>query len=92
VTTLRGIRLAGGATLLLEPGRDLDATDVQAILDAARPLLAVLRDRRLAAMPDPALAAPEPAGPAAVAPEPAAPEIDLPRRRAADGEPRREHP
>src|SRR5829696_128277 len=71
VATLRGIRLAGGATLLLEPGRDLDAADLQAILDAARPLVAVLRDRRLAGMPDPA---------------------SPPPRRAADGEPRREHP
>jgi DNA-binding transcriptional MerR regulator len=63
VATLRGVRLGEGATLLLEPGRDLEAADLQAILDAARPLLAVLRDRRLGA-----------------------------RRRAADGEPRREHP
>jgi hypothetical protein len=63
VATLRGVRLGEGATLLLEPGRDLDAADLNAILDAARPLLAVLADRRLA-----------------------------PRRRAADGEPRREHP
>ena len=67
VATLRGIRLADGATLLLEPARDLDAADLQAILDAARPLLAVLRDRRLAGTPEPI-------------------------RRAADGEPRREHP
>jgi DNA-binding transcriptional MerR regulator len=51
VAALRAIRLAGGATLLLEPGRDLDAADVQAVLDAARPLLAVLRDRRLAGEP-----------------------------------------
>jgi hypothetical protein len=70
VATLRGIRLAGGATLLLEPGRDLDAADVHAILDAARPLVAVLRDRQLDGPPYPAPA----------------------RRRAADGEPRREHP
>jgi hypothetical protein len=48
VANLRGIRLGGGATLLLEPVRDLDAADLHAILDAARPLLAVLRDRRLA--------------------------------------------
>ena len=48
MATLRGIRLADGATLLLEPDRDLDAGDLHAILDAARPLLAVLRDRRLA--------------------------------------------
>jgi hypothetical protein len=87
VATLRGIRLADGATLLLEPGRDLDAADLHAIVDAARPLLAVLRERRLAGVPEPASAAP-----AAAAPEPAPPEMDLPRRRAADGEPRREHP
>ena len=70
VTTLRGVRRAGGATPLLEPGRDLDAADLQAILDAAQPLLAVLRARRLDGPPNPA-------------PAP---------RRAADGEPRREHP
>jgi DNA-binding transcriptional MerR regulator len=70
VATLRGVRLAGGATLLLEPGRDLDAADLQAILDAAQPLLAVLRARQLDGPPTPA-------------PAP---------RRAADGEPRREHP
>jgi DNA-binding transcriptional MerR regulator len=92
VTTLRGIRLTGGAVLLLEPGRDLDAADVEAILDAAGPLMAVLRDRRLDGVPGPASAAPELAGPAVPVPEPAAPEIDLPRRRTADGEPRGEHP
>ena len=53
VTTLRGIRLAGGATLLLEPGRDLDAADLQAIIDAAQPLLAALRARRLDGPPNP---------------------------------------
>jgi hypothetical protein len=53
VAALRGIRLGAGATLLLEPGRDLDAADVRAILDAAEPLLAVLRARGLAGMPDP---------------------------------------
>ena len=47
--TLRGIRLEDGATLLLEPGRELGPEDVQAILDAARPLLAALRERRLGA-------------------------------------------
>jgi DNA-binding transcriptional MerR regulator len=47
VATLRGVRLGEGATLLLEPGRQVDAADVQAVLDAARPLLAVLRERGL---------------------------------------------
>ncbi|HEY6709264.1 MAG TPA: MerR family transcriptional regulator [Actinomycetota bacterium] len=47
VATLRGVRLGEGATLLLEPGRQVDAADVQAVLDAARPLLAVLRERDL---------------------------------------------
>jgi DNA-binding transcriptional MerR regulator len=47
VATLRGVHLGEGTTLLLEPGRELDAADLQAILDAARPLLAVLRERGL---------------------------------------------
>ena len=47
VTSLRGVWLGGGATLLLEPGRELDAADVQAILDAAGPLVATLRARGL---------------------------------------------
>ena len=47
--TLRGVRLGDGATLLLEPGRELGTEDVQAILDAVRPLLATLRDRGLGA-------------------------------------------
>jgi DNA-binding transcriptional MerR regulator len=45
--SVRGVRLGGGATLLLEPGRELDAGDVQAILEAAGPLLAALRARGL---------------------------------------------
>jgi DNA-binding transcriptional MerR regulator len=45
--TLRGVRLGEGATLLLEPGRQLGAADIEAVLDAARPLLAVLRERGL---------------------------------------------
>ena len=45
--TLRGVRLGEGATLLLEPGRQVDAADVQAVLAAARPLLALLRERGL---------------------------------------------
>jgi DNA-binding transcriptional MerR regulator len=47
--TVQGVRLGDGATLLLEPGRGLGPEDVQAILDAARPLLAVLRERGLGA-------------------------------------------
>ena len=47
--TLQGVRLGDGATLLLEPGRELGLEDIQALLDAARPLLAALRDRGLGA-------------------------------------------
>jgi hypothetical protein len=47
VAALRGIRLGEGATLLLEPGRELDAADLDAVLDAAGPLLAALRSRGL---------------------------------------------
>jgi DNA-binding transcriptional MerR regulator len=49
--TLQGIRLGDGATLLLEPGRELGPEDVRAVLEAAGPLLAVLRDRGLGAAP-----------------------------------------
>jgi DNA-binding transcriptional MerR regulator len=45
--TLRGVRLGDGATLLLEPGRELGADDVRAVREAAGPLLAVLRERGL---------------------------------------------
>jgi hypothetical protein len=45
--TLHGVRLGAGATLLVEPGRELATADLDAILDAAGPLLAVLRDRGL---------------------------------------------
>jgi DNA-binding transcriptional MerR regulator len=45
--TMQGVRLGAGATLLLEPGRELAAADLDAILAAAGPLLAVLRDRGL---------------------------------------------
>jgi DNA-binding transcriptional MerR regulator len=51
VATLQGIRLGEGATLLLEPGLELDAADVGAILDAAGPLLATLRARGLGTEP-----------------------------------------
>jgi DNA-binding transcriptional MerR regulator len=47
IAALRGVKLGDGTTLLLEPGRELDRADLDAILDAARPLLAVLRERGL---------------------------------------------
>ena len=47
LATLQGVRLGNGATLLLEGGRELEAGDLDAVLDAARPLLAVLADRDL---------------------------------------------
>jgi hypothetical protein len=47
VAPLQGVRLGEGATLLLEPGRQLDAADVRDLLAAAGPLLAVIRDRGL---------------------------------------------
>ena len=79
-----GCAARGRATLLLEPGRELAAADLDAILGAAGPLLAVLRGRGLdgeARTPDedadriPDLADHE-ARPA----------------RRAENEPRREHP
>ena len=53
IASLRGVRLGDAATLLLEPGRDLDAADLEAILDAARPLLDALRARGLDGLPGP---------------------------------------
>ena len=53
VASIRGVRLGEEATLLLEPGRDLDAADLRAIHDAAQPLLAVLRARRLNGLANP---------------------------------------
>jgi MerR HTH family regulatory protein len=47
LSTLQGVRLGEGATLLLEPGRELDAADLRAIVEAAKPLLAALRHRGL---------------------------------------------
>jgi DNA-binding transcriptional MerR regulator len=44
---LRGVRLGGGVTLLLEPGRPLAPADLGALREAARPLLAVLAARGL---------------------------------------------
>jgi hypothetical protein len=51
VATLRGVRLGDGATLLLDPGPELGAADLRAVVDAARPLLAALRARGLAGGP-----------------------------------------
>jgi DNA-binding transcriptional MerR regulator len=79
--TLQGVRLGDGATLLLEPGRELGREDVQSILDAARPLLATLRDRGLGGeAPNPSQGPGEDLG---RDPEP---------RPAGGTEPRREHP
>ncbi|HEV8371574.1 MAG TPA: MerR family transcriptional regulator [Actinomycetota bacterium] len=47
IATIRGLRLSRRATLLLDPARPLDAGDLRAILDAARPLLDALRARGL---------------------------------------------
>ncbi|HSO53887.1 MAG TPA: MerR family transcriptional regulator [Actinomycetes bacterium] len=52
VATLQGVHLGEGTTLLLEPGRELDAADLHAILDAAEPLLAVLRARGIGPRPE----------------------------------------
>jgi DNA-binding transcriptional MerR regulator len=77
--TLQGVRLGDGVTLLLEPGRGLGTGDVQAILDAARPLLATLRDRGLG-------------GEAASPSQGTGPGRDPEPRPAGGTEPRREHP
>jgi hypothetical protein len=64
VATLRGVRLGEGATLLLEPRRELEAGDLAAVLEAARPLLAVLAARGLAGPPaDPVPRPPATPGP-----------------------------
>jgi MerR HTH family regulatory protein len=47
IAALRGVQLGDGTTLLLIPGREPDRADLEAIIDAARPLLAVLRERGL---------------------------------------------
>jgi|RhiMetdeSRZDD1v2_1073273.scaffolds.fasta_scaffold138388_3 DNA-binding transcriptional MerR regulator len=70
IATLRGIRLGAGATLLLEPGRELDAADVGALLHAAGPLLAALGDLGLGG------GAANPASGPAAGPGPAAREPD----------------
>jgi DNA-binding transcriptional MerR regulator len=80
--TLQGVRLGDGATLLLEPGRRLGPEDVRAVLDAAGPLLATLRDRGLGAGaqdPDQGRGA-------------RIPDQEPEARRAGGNEPRREHP
>jgi DNA-binding transcriptional MerR regulator len=68
--TLRGVRLGAGATLLLEPGRELSAADLRAVLEAARPLLAVLRARGLAGPPPASPAGPAPGTGRRPGPEP----------------------
>jgi DNA-binding transcriptional MerR regulator len=100
IATLQGIRLGEGATLLLEPGRELDAADVRAILDAAGPLLSALRERGFAGTagtPPPPLPPPTPAlpppTPIPTPPPPASPSSPRPpRRRTGGNEPRREQP
>ena len=52
VASLRGVRLGERATLLLDPVRPLDQADLNAILDAARPLLEALRARGLDRAPE----------------------------------------
>ena len=48
-TPVRGMRLADGVTLVLDgPGRNPSRDDIQAVLTAAAPLLAVLDERKLA--------------------------------------------
>ncbi|MFC7587563.1 hypothetical protein ACFQYP_30665 [Nonomuraea antimicrobica] len=44
---MSGIRLAGGVRLVLDAGRVPSEEDVQAVLAAAGPLLAVLEEREL---------------------------------------------
>ena len=83
--TLQGVRLGAGATLLLEPGRELAAADLDAILAAAGPLLAVLRDRGLDGS---ARTRDEDAD---RVPDPLDDHGARPARRA-ENEPRREHP
>jgi DNA-binding transcriptional MerR regulator len=97
IATLQGIRLGEGATLLLEPGRELDAADVQAILDAAGPLLSALRDREFAGGPRDPNPGPNPnPGPANRFPNPTPPRAATPprapARRKGGNEPRREQP
>jgi hypothetical protein len=87
VATLRGVRLGAGATLLLEPGRELAEADLRAVLEAARPLLAELHARGLAGPPADPASGLSSASPADPAPDPA----PGPRPRPGP-EPRREQP
>ena len=88
--TLQGVRLGAGATLLLEPGRDLAAADLDAILDAAGPLLAILRDRGLAGgAPVPDEGPDQRPGPDTVSD--LRPDQEPRAARATENEPRREH-
>jgi DNA-binding transcriptional MerR regulator len=89
-TTLHGVRLGAGATLLVEPGRELDAADLDAILDAARPLLAVLRERGLDGRARPLNDDPDQRLDQATNPDRLADQA--PRSARAESEPRREHP
>jgi DNA-binding transcriptional MerR regulator len=85
VATLQGVRLGEGATLLLGPGRELDAADIRAILGAAGPLLSALRGRGLGGgTGDPAPGSPPDSGPE--------PRTLAPRRRKGANEARREQP
>jgi DNA-binding transcriptional MerR regulator len=86
--TLQGLRLGSGATLLVEPGRELDAADVDAILDAAGPLLAILRDRGLAGRARTLDEDPDAGSDLSEDP----PADQNPRPALAENEPRREHP
>ena len=85
ISVVRGVRLGDGATLLLEPGPALGTEDLEAVLDAARPLLAALRARGLTGEPE---GWPQPAPPT----DPSAPTHRLSSRTDPLPEPRREHP
>jgi hypothetical protein len=61
VAAMRGVRLGEGATLLLDPGRELSPADLRAVAAAARPLLDALRARGLARGPGSSILDPGPA-------------------------------
>jgi hypothetical protein len=62
VAALRGVRLGEGATLLLDPGRELSQGDLRAVAAAARPLLDALRARGLLRGPGGSIPDPGPVG------------------------------